>query len=201
MEGNGKTIAVIGSGLNHVYPQENRALAEKISGFGAVISEYPMQTPPAKGLFPRRNRIISGISQGVCLVESPLEGGGMLTMELARQHNRPLFAIPGRVDWPTFEGNHALIFENKARLATKGIDLLKHLNITQNQIVKHSIHTTLSPEETVFLNQLPAEEKSIEELVLLTQLPIMQLNVFLTRLILKKVVKEFPGKIYKKVTW
>ena len=201
LEGNGKTIAVIGSGLNRIYPLENHSLSEKISHSGAVISEYPMDTPPAKGLFPQRNRIISGMSQAVCLVESPLEGGGMLTMGLAQKQGRPLFALPGRIDWPTFEGNHALIHSSKAQLATKGEDLLKVLNITKNQLVTNSQLLLLSQEEKLFLDQMPGQEKSIEELVLLTQLPIMQLNVFLTRLILKKVVKEFPGKIYKKVTW
>ncbi len=201
LEGNGKTIAVIGSGLGHIYPQENQALSEKISNAGAIISEYPMDTHPAKGLFPRRNRIISGMSHAVCLVESPLEGGGMLTMRLAEKQGCPLFALPGRIDWPTFEGNHALIRENKAQLATKGDDLLKVLNIIKNQLVKDLQLPLLSREEKLFLDQMPGQEKSIEELVLLTQLPIMQLNVFLTRLILKKVVKEFPGKIYKKVTW
>ena len=201
LEGNGKTVAVMGSGLGHIYPQENQALSEKISDSGAIISEYPMDTPPAKGLFPRRNRIISGMSQAVCLVESPLKGGGMLTMELAEKQGRPRFALPGRIDWPTFEGNHALIRTNKAQLATKGEDLLKVLNLAKNQIVTDFQLPLLSREEKLFLDQMPGQEKSIEELVLLTQLPIMQLNVFLTRLILKKVVKEFPGKIYKKVTW
>jgi DNA processing protein len=198
LEGRGKTVAVIGSGLGHIYPPENRMLAAKMAHSGAIISEYPMKTPPAKGFFPKRNRIISGLSQGVCLIESPLKGGGMLTMELALQQNRPLFAIPGRLDWPTFEGNHYWIQSQKAKLATKGEDLLKHLNITKNQKVNELQLPLLTAQENQFLQKLPAEEKTIEELVLLTQLPMMQLNVFLTRLILKKAIKEFPGKIYKK---
>ncbi len=199
LQGKGKTVAVIGSGLSQLYPQENRVLAEKIASNGAVISEYPMNLAPAQGLFPRRNRIISGLSEATCLIESPLKGGGMLTMELGERQGRPLFAFPGRIDWPTFEGNHQLIQQGKARLATKGEDLLKCLNIINNQIVKPKT-SLLTPEERAFLDQLPNEEKSIEQLVLLTQLPVMQLNVFLTRLILKKTVKEFPGKIYKKIS-
>ena len=94
LEALGKTVAVIGSGLNRLYPQENLLLAQKISSSGAVISEYPMLTPPSKGLFPRRNRIISGMSHAICLVESPLEGGGILTMSLAEKQGRPLLRSP-----------------------------------------------------------------------------------------------------------
>jgi DNA processing protein len=203
LEGGGNTVAVIGSGLSQVYPQENRSLAETIACSGAVISEYPMRTPPAKGLFPRRNRIISGLSQVVCLVESPSRGGGMLTMEIAKQHKRHLFAVPGRLDWPSFEGNHQLLAENQAQLATKGADLLKMFGLEvplSVPIAENPMHT-LSADERELLTLLPKEEKSIDALVLLTQLPVMQLNALLTRLVLKKFVKEFPGKIYKKHTW
>lgn len=198
LKAQGKTLAILGSGLGQVYPKENGSLAKEIAGSGAVISEFPLQTPPSKELFPRRNRLVSGLSLGVCLIESPLEGGGMLTMNLAEKQNKALFALPGRVDWPTFEGNHLLIKEKKAQLIEKGSDLLRNLNISHHPEVKALKPSSLTAEEEAFLKKIPCEEKTIEELVLLTQLPIMQLNVFLTKLILKKVVKEFPGKIYKK---
>jgi DNA processing protein len=199
LKGGGRTLAVIGSGLLKIYPQENRSLADKIAASGAVVSEFPMETVPAKGLFPQRNRIVSGISEGVCLIESPIRGGGMITMQIAEEQKKLLFALPGRVDWPTFEGNHWLIKQKKAHLVENSSDLLKHLNSVQNQEVKKIQPLLLTPAEEAMLEKMPAQEKSIEELVLLTQLPIMQLNVLLTRLILKKVVKEFPGKIYKKI--
>lgn len=195
----GRTIAVIGSGLAKVYPTENRYLAEKISTSGALISEQPMETPPVKGLFPKRNRIVSGISDAVCLIESPLKGGGMLTMEIAENQSKPLFTIPGRLDWPTFSGNHYLIKEKKAQLVENGGDLLKHFEITKVQEIKSNSFPLLTNQEKAFLELLPEEEMTIEELVLLTQLPMMQLNVLLTRLLLKKVVIQFPGKIYKKM--
>jgi DNA processing protein len=199
LKGRGRTIAIIGSGLSQIYPPENLPLCDQIASAGAVISEFPMQMPPARGLFPKRNRVISGMSQGVCLIESPQKGGGMITMQIAEQQKKPLFALPGRVDWPTFEGNHALLKQQKVRLVENGNDLLKSLNLSQNQEVKRTTSSALTPEERAFLEKLPAEEKSIEELVLLTQLPIIQLNVLVTRLVLKKVMKEFPGKIYKRV--
>lgn len=195
----GKTVAVIGSGLSHIYPQENRALAEEIAQSGALISEFPMETPPSKGLFPKRNHTISGMSNGVCLIESPLKGGGMLTMQIAEKQKKELFTLPGRLDWPTFAGNHFLLKEKKASLVENGYDLLKHFQISKTQMVKQTKFPQLNEEERAFLERLPHEEKTIEELVLLTQFPMMKLNVLLTRLILKKVVKEFPGKIYKRI--
>lgn len=195
----GRTLAVLGSGLSKLYPQENRALAERIASSGCLLSEFPMETAPAKGLFPQRNRIVSGISQGVCLMESPSEGGGMLTMEIAARQNRALFALPGRVDWPTFAGNHYLIKGNKARLVESGNELLGNLKIAYKQELTTPSTPPLSPEERALLTQMSTQEKSIEELVLLTQLPIMQLNVLLMRLVLKRVIREFPGKIYKSV--
>ena len=197
LEGKGRTLAVIGSGLSKLYPQENRYLADKIASSGAVISEFPMEMAPSKGLFPQRNRIVSGMSQGVCLIESPIKGGAMLTMGMGEMQKKPLFAIPGRLDWPTFEGNHALLKQKRAHFFERGADLLDYFQFPQTQEIK--IYPVLTQEEQAFFSKLPAEEKSIEELVLLTQLPIMQLNVFLTRLVLKKVVKEFPGKTYKKL--
>jgi DNA processing protein len=167
--GGGRTLAVIGSGLSHLYPRENRALAAKVAE-----------------------------SKAVCLIESPLSGGGMITMQIGEKHRRSLFALPGRVDFPTFEGNHWWIKHKKAQLVEKGSDLIVYFKPTENQDIKHQTPNTLTPDEAKLFAALPAQEKSIEELVLLTQLPIMQLNVLLTRLVLKKVLKEFPGKIYKK---
>lgn len=196
LEGGGRTIAFVGSGLGHIYPKENHPLAEKIAQQGAVISECPMATQPAKWLFPRRNRLVSALSLGVCLIESPLEGGGMITMRLGQEHKKKLFALPGRVDYPSFEGNHALIKEGRAQLVEHGSDLLKALQFAIKES-KPSCSIAFSEEEKRLLHHLCGEEKSVEQLVLLTQFPIMQLNVLLTRLILKKAVIEFPGKVYK----
>lgn len=198
LSGHGKTIAVLGSGICNLYPRENQKLADQIAEEGSLISEYPMQTPPGKNLFPQRNRIISGMSLGCCLIESPLQGGGMLTMHIAETAKKPLFALPGRIDVPTFEGNHFLIKEKKAKLIVSGNDILKDLKMLSNCITPEPHLPLLTREEMEFLKCMPQEEKTIDELVLLTQLPIMQLNVFLTRLVLKKVIKELPGKIFKK---
>lgn len=194
----GRTLAVIGSGLSNLYPKENKLLAEAISKNGAIISEYPMKTPPFKSHFPKRNRIVSGLSQAIVLIESPMEGGGMLTMELGARQCKALYVLPGRIDMPSFEGNHAWIKSGKAQLIDRPEDLHSLLKSKPSfHQKKRSI--PLSEEEKKFLSLLPSEEKSIDELVLLTQFPVMKLNVLLTSLVLKKAMKEFPGKIYKKV--
>lgn len=194
----GRTIAVLGSGISHIYPKENLKLADHIASQGAIISEYPMNTPPFKSHFPQRNRIVSGMSKAVVLVESPLKGGGMLTMTLGEKQGKPLFAIPGRVDMPSFEGNHAWIKSKKASLMNQPADLFPLFEIQTNSST--DAPSLLNEEEKNFLRKLPSEEKSIDELVLLTQLPVMKLNILLTRLVLKKAMKEFPGKLYKKLT-
>ncbi len=193
----GRTIAVIGSGLANIYPRENQGLADEIAAHGAVISEFPMATPPLRQNFPRRNRLISGLAMGLCLVESPLKGGGMITMEMGQKQGKKLFAFPGRVDWPTFEGNHRLIKEGKATLVENGKEIAAAFSLDQN-IFRPSFNVVLTEEEKKFMALIPPEETSIEELALLTQLPAMKLNVLLTRMVLKKTMKEFPGKIYKK---
>ncbi len=192
----GKTIAVLGSGLSYLYPKENKELAEKIAEKGALVSEFPMSTPPHKHLFPRRNRIISGLAEGVLLVESPLKGGAMITMELAYEQGKRCFALPGRADAPTFKGNHALIKEQKALLIEGAEEIARLYDVALKECKASFTLCSLNPEEKKIIAHL-SQEKSAEELVLLTQLPVMKLNILLTSLILKKAIKELPGKVYK----
>lgn len=112
----GKTIAVLGSGISSLYPKENQKLADEISERGALVSQYPMLTPPFRSQFPARNKIIAALSDKVLLVESPLQGGGMLTMQFGLEMGKPLFALPGRIDMESFAGNHAWIKSNQAKL-------------------------------------------------------------------------------------
>ncbi len=194
----GRTLAFLGSGLGSIYPKENTKLVEAIAAQGAVISEFPLMTPPFRTHFPQRNRLVSGFSKGVLLIESPLKGGGMLTMGIAEKQRKPLFAIPGRVDMPTFQGNHALLKHKKAQFVDSSDDILHFFSLPLSQ-KNNCSSIVLTEEERGFLSLLSFEEKSMDELVLLTQFPVMKLNVLLTRLVLKKAMKEFPGKIYKKV--
>lgn len=120
----GKTVAVLGCGLAYVYPHEHMALANQIVTNGALISEFPMTTPPSRQRFPMRNRIISGMGLGVLLVEAPVESGAMLAMKNAMEQRKRLYALPGRADCASFRGNHLLIKERKAQLVEDPQDLL-----------------------------------------------------------------------------
>ena len=198
----GRTIAVLGSGLACLYPNENIALAGIIRENGALLSEFPMAAPPNRHHFPQRNRIVSGMTMGTILIEAPLKSGAMLTMERALSQGRPIFAIPGRADFDNFKGNHALIKERKANLVENGRDILKYYNDCSLPLVfipanKHSI--ILGKEEGELLEQMPLHETSMEELFNKNQWPVSKLNSLLMSLVLKKMVKEYPGKIYKKI--
>lgn len=199
----GRTIAVIGSGLANIYPRENIPLAEWMTQQGAIISEFPMMTPPDRQNFPQRNRIVAGMTLGTVLIEAPIPSGALITTDRALAQGRKVFAIPGRIDIETFKGNHSLIKSGKAQLVENGQDIAKSfeelftLDHTTAKAFKSSL-PHLEPEELKLLNQLPTEELSIEEIYRRTNIPISKLNVLMMSLLLKKVIKEYPGKIYKK---
>lgn len=198
----GRTIAIIGSGLADIYPSENRFLSQEISKKGAVISEFSMRTPPDRQNFPQRNRIVSGMSLATVLIEAPIKSGAMITMEKAHTQTRKLFALPGRADNENFRGNHYLIKSGKAQLIENASDIISHFEeLFPFPSLKVSISekTYLDKNETLLLEKMTEEEVGIETLAHLTHFPINQLHPILMGLVLKKVIKEFPGKIYKKI--
>lgn len=123
----GRTIAVIGSGLKDVFPKENIALTSHIARNGAVISEFPMNAPPEKNNFLKRDRLLGALSQAVLLTEAPIRSSAMVTMKFAEAQGKPCFALPGRPDIETFLGNQILIKEKKACLIENTQDLLSFL--------------------------------------------------------------------------
>ena len=127
----GETIAVLGSGLLNIYPRENKDLALEIATSGLVISEYPMLTSPLSENFPRRNRIVSGISQGVLVVEAASRSGALITAHLACEQNRDVFAIPGNINSALSKGTHILIKEG-AKLVDCVDDILEELGLVLN---------------------------------------------------------------------
>lgn len=200
----GRTIAVIGSGLADIYPRENSALADNIiEKGGALLSEFPMTTPPDRQNFPQRNRIVSGMTLGTVLIEAPLKSGAMITMEKAMEQNRNLYAIPGRIDQENFKGNHHLIKNRMAKLVENGEDIVEDFGqlfpIHKSSSVCTPGKPFLEKEEVDFLSKIPQHELSFEEILQITQLPVTRLNVIMMSLIIKKAIKEFPGKIYKKI--
>lgn len=198
----GRTIAVIGSGLCKIYPSENQELAEKICAGGALITEFPMETPPDRQNFPQRNRIVSGMTLATLLVEAPVKSGAMITMDRAHQQKKLLFALPGRVDSENFKGNHALIKSGKARLVENGDEIIAHFDTLlppQAATPSAGRHPNLDKEEMALLDKMPLSEISIDELTALASIPVQQVQRVLMSLMLKKIVKEFPGKMYKKL--
>lgn len=197
----GRTMAFLGSGIACLYPSENKSLAEEISQKGALMSEFSMATPPEKYHFPQRNRLVSGMTMGTIVIEAPPQSGAILTANQALNQGRPLFALPGRVDQESFKGNHTLIKEGKAKLIENVQDILK--NYLDSPVAfklqsENNVSVHLEKEEKELFDQMPTQEISIEELVNYQLWPIAKLNALLMSLVLKKVVKEYPGKIYKK---
>lgn len=196
----GRTVAFIGSGFSHVYPKENIPLAESIARQGCVISELPMATPPERRHFPRRNRLVSAFSQGILLVEAPIKSGAMITMEMAELQGKHCFALPGRADLETFRGNHFLIKKQKAMLVENAEEMVSILlpgaHCTpqkDNSIIE------LTAEERLLIDHFPVEEIGIEALNEKTRMTPAKLNALLMGLVLKRAIREFPGKYYKKV--
>lgn len=196
----GRTIAVIGSGLADIYPAENRGLADEIAEQGALISQFSMRTPPDKPNFPQRNWTVSGLSLGTLLVEAPLKSGAMITMDRSKRYNRKLYALPGRVDGEQFRGNHAWIKQG-AQLVENVQDITNSFDFLFPNIENRTcqMKPLLEKEEEELLQALSPQEMTLEEISRVTQVPIAKLNVLLMSLMIKKAIREYPGKIYKKV--
>lgn len=128
LDGGGPTLAVVGTGLDRVYPRQHQALARRIAQHGALISEYALGTPPLSPNFPRRNRLIAGLSQGTLVVEAALQSGSLVTARLAAEQGREVFAIPGSIHSPQARGCHALIRQG-AKLVESAQDVLEDLRL------------------------------------------------------------------------
>ncbi|MCL0057811.1 DNA-processing protein DprA [Dehalococcoidales bacterium] len=192
LEAGGRSIAVFACGLDIVYPSENANLARRIIQQGALISEYPLGTRPKANNFPRRNRIMSGLSLGVLIIEAGERSGAMITARLALEQNREVFAIPGSVLSPASRGTNHLIQEG-AKLVCDYTDILEELNLITITVARQMEMKEFLPSsdtESLLLKQLSAEPPHIDEVCRSSGLPISTVSSTLAMMELKGLVKQ-----------
>ena len=199
----GRTVAVLGSGLSKIYPPENRDLAGEVSLSGALVSEFPMTYPVLPENFPRRNRLISGVSLGVLVVEADEKSGALITADCALEQGREVFAIPGRIDSSLSRGTHRLI-QQGAKLVREVTDILEELKVPMTEgVTKPASFRRLPPslvgEEEVVYEHLTDSPKPIDTIVEETRLSAQKALSTLVQLEVKRLIKEHPGKRYTRV--
>ena len=191
----GGSVAVVGTGLDRVYPAKNRDLAHRIATGGALVSEFSLGTPPRPGHFPRRNRIISGLSLGVLVVEAALDSGSLITARLAGEQGREVFALPGSIHTPLSKGCHRLIKEG-AKLVESAADILEELRW---QWTPPGPGPTADPAAEGLLLHLGAEPMSMDLLAARTGLTVENLSAMLLALELEGRVAMLPGGLYQRL--
>jgi len=205
LKAGGRTLAVLGSGVDVIYPWENKRLAEEISERGAVISEFPLGTQPEAPHFPSRNRIISGLSLGAIIIEASFRSGSLITARLALEQGREVFAVPGNVDSPWSKGTNRLIKEG-AKLVTDTEDIIEEVLPQYEAPGKLKSESPPEPEDLTLegktiLALLEASPVPIDSLIQETGFPSGQVSSLLLDLELKGLVKQLPGKTFKKVSY
>ena len=204
--GKGNTIAVLGSGLERVYPEQNRKLFHQIAQNGAVISEFPLKTEPDAHNFPRRNRIISGMSLGTVVVEATKRSGSLITARLAAEQNRDVFAVPGSIQSFKSTGTHTLIKQG-AKLVEHAQDIMDELShmiktpVEKNKSAdnKTKIISQLSPDERLVFESIEPYPVHIDDIARKLSIEAGRLSSILLQLELKGIVQQSPGKFFSKI--
>ncbi len=204
LDAGGRTLAVLGGALDRLYPPENAGLATAAAAHGAVISEFPFGREPDKTTFPMRNRLISGLSRGVLVVEAGLTSGALISAHQAIDQGRSVFAVPGRIDSPASHGTHALIKKGACLVETID-DILEEFGelfpsqtgknkATQNE--PSAPRPELNAEETALLTALAEDEcLDVDSLARMTELAPGTVNARLVGLELKRLVRMTPGRM------
>lgn len=199
----GRTIAVLGTGINLVYPSENAQLYERITANGALITQFPFNRPGDKQSFPIRNRIVAGMTLGAVVVEANLTSGALITANFANEYGRQVFAVPGRIDSPRSKGCHDLI-KKGAKLCEGAEDILSEFeylfpasnrpgNISDAGVLPA---IELSANEQKVYEVLSNEAMSIDDVIRNSGLPSSAVSVGLLSLEMKRLVKQLPGKLF-----
>ena len=197
--GGGETIAVVGTGLDRVYPKKHLALAHRIAQHGMIVSEFPLGTPPLAANFPRRNRIISGLSRGTLVVEAALQSGSLITARLAAEQGKEVFAIPGSIHSPQSRGCHALIKQG-AKLVEVAQDVLEELRLSTAPRPAGNDEPEGGPDAGVpLLAALGYDPVSLDALLARTGLGTARLQASLLELELCGLVVRLPGGLFQRL--
>ena len=195
----GRTIGVLGSGLLEFYPPENKELAEKIATSGAVITEFSMRVKADRQTFPMRNRIISGCSFGVLVVEAGASSGALISANQAGEQGRSIYAVPGRIDNPNAIGSNRLI-QQGAKLITSAADILDDLNVLIPAERAKTAPAELSPDEQTILDAIETNETALDFIVGKSGLPMPKVASTLLALEMKRRVKQLPGQEFVRLS-
>jgi len=197
--GGGETIAVVGTGLDRVYPKKHLALAHRIAQQGMIVSEFPLGTPPLAANFPRRNRIISGLSRGTLVVEAALQSGSLITARLAAEQGKEVFAIPGSIHSPQSRGCHALIKQG-AKLVEFAQDVLEELNLSTAPHADGDNDEAAAPDAgDPLVAALGFDPVSLDALQARTGLDTARLQASLLELELCGQVVRLPGGFFQRL--
>jgi len=203
LDNNLKTVGILAHGLDRIYPHLNKPLAGKMLNNGGLLTEFISDTNPDRENFPKRNRIVAGISDAVIVIESALKGGALITADIANSYNRDVFAFPGKIGDKYSEGTNNFIKTNRAALIQSAKDL-KYImrweeNDNKSNIPKqHKLFVDLSPEEKTLVEILKIEgETGFDKLYLKSKLNMSKVAASLLNLEFEGVVKVLPGKVYK----
>ncbi len=205
LNGKGRTIAVLGTGINLVFPPENRELYERIAANGALISQFPFNRPGDKQTFPIRNRIVAGMTLGTVVVEANLSSGALITANFANEYGRQVFAVPGRIDSPRSKGCHDLI-KKGAKLCEGAEDILSEFEylFPASNKPRSAAETGVLPALELSANEqqvyatLSNEEVGIDDVICHSGLPPSAASVALLSLEMKRLIRQLPGKLFVK---
>lgn len=198
LAGAGSSVAIVGTGLDRIYPARNKALAHQLVERGLIVSEFPLGTAPLPGHFPRRNRIISGLSRGVLVVEAAPDSGSLITARVATEQGREVFAMPGSIHSPLSRGCHALIKQG-AKLVESAADILDELawqtRLAPPQFAEASTHSPADP----VLDAFDGAPTTVDTLAERTGLTLDMLSAKLLTLELEGHIASLPGGRYQKI--
>ena len=196
-----QTVGVLAHGLDRIYPMENTSLSNEMIQHGGLLTDFMTDTNPDKQNFPKRNRIVAGISDATLVVETSLKGGSMITAEIANSYNKDVFAVPGKIGDSKSEGCNYLIKSNKAALISSGKDILDFMNWdqpAQKPRAQRELFVELSPDEKSVVEILQKSSVvHIDELYVKTGLRSSAVAAAILNLELQNIITSLPGKIYK----